>query len=256
MNELIKIHENITDNNLGERVVNARDLHRYLKNGRRFTDWFKQRIDQYGFVENQDYVSLSLICDKPSGGRPAVEYAITLDVAKELSMVENNAQGKKARLYFIAIEKESRKPVFSIPQNYAEALELAARQQRSIDGQSKEIARLKPKAEFVERSMESDELTEMSMAVKVLGLPYGRNKFYALLRKAGVFFKNRNEPLQQYIEMGYFAMKQKVITRKAHPSIVVNVPFITQKGIIRMSAWLSERGYFDLEKVTNYIKKP
>jgi phage antirepressor YoqD-like protein len=110
-------------------------------------------------------------------------------------------------------------------------------------------------ADFVGRSINSDGLTEMSMAVKVLGLPYGRNKFYALLRKAGVFFKNRNEPLQQYIEMGFFQMKQKIITRKSHPTIVVNVPFMTQKGMLRMSAWLQERGYFDLNKVLNFLSK-
>jgi anti-repressor protein len=93
------------------------------------------------------------------------------------------------------------------------------------------------------------------MAVKVLGLPYGRNKFFELLRKSDVFFKNRNEPLQNYIEMGFFRMKQKIITRKTHPTIVVNVPFLTQKGMLRMSAWLSERGYFDLQTVLNYLAK-
>jgi anti-repressor protein len=170
-------------------------------------------------------------------------------------MVENNDKGKEARQYFIAVEKQSLKPAYTIPQNYAEALEFAAKQQRMIESNTKEIARLRPMADFVGRSINSDGLTEMSMAVKVLGLPYGRNKFYALLRKAGVFFKNRNEPLQQYIEMGFFQMKQKIITRKSHPTIVVNVPFMTQKGMLRMSAWLQERGYFDLNKVLNFLSK-
>lgn len=246
MDELIKIGNN---DSLGQRVVNARDLHEYLEVQSKFADWIKNRIEKYEFIEGQDYVTVSKNLE--NGGR-SFDYAITLDMAKELSMVENNLQGKKARKYFIRVEKESRS-LLAIPQSFAEALELAAKQQRAIDSQTKEIARLKPKAEFVERSMESDGLTEMSMAVKVLGLPYGRNKFYELLRKTGVFFKNRNEPLQQYIEMGYFVMKQKVITRKIHPTLIVNVPFMTQKGMLRMSAWLSQRGYFDLNKVLTYL---
>jgi anti-repressor protein len=255
MNELIKIYDNQGKNDLGQKIVDAKDLHTTLEVKTKFTDWIKRRISEYGFTEGIDFVSFSQIWEKPQGGRPSNSYAITLDMAKELAMIENNEQGRKVRQYFIAVEKEARKLVFSVPQNFAEALELAARQQRSIEGQAKEIAKLKPKAEFVERSIDSEGLTEMSMAVKVLGFPYGRNIFYKLLRKAGVFFKNRNEPLQQYIEMGFFVVKQKIITRKVHTTIVVNVPFMTQKGMLRMSAWLSERGYFDQNKVLNFIAK-
>jgi anti-repressor protein len=252
MNELIKISQD----EKGEKTVSAKELHAFLLSKKDFSDWIKYRFYQYGFIEGTDYVVVfPKIGEKSKKGRPPIDYALTLDTAKEISMVEGNEKGREIRQYFIAVEKQARKSIFSVPQNFAEALELAARQQRSIEGQAKEIARLKPKAEFVERSVDSDSLTEMSMAVKVLGLPYGRNIFYKLLRKAGVFFKNRNEPMQQYIEMGFFVVKQKIITRKVHPTIIVNVPFMTQKGMLRMSAWLSERGYFDLEKVVNYIAK-
>jgi anti-repressor protein len=265
MKELIRIQQ---VNNQG--LVNARELHAFLikdakggQTGRMFAHWIKERIEQYGFIENQDYsiieydykgniIALNGKSDTQAHKR---EYGLTLDMCKELCMVENNDKGKEARQYFIAVEKQSLKPAYTIPQNYAEALEFAAKQQRMIESNTKEIARLRPMADFVGRSINSDGLTEMSMAVKVLGLPYGRNKFYALLRKAGVFFKNRNEPLQQYIEMGFFQMKQKIITRKSHPTIVVNVPFMTQKGMLRMSAWLQERGYFDLNKVLNFLSK-
>jgi anti-repressor protein len=247
MNELIKI----TERN-GQRVVDARELHVFLKVQSKFADWIKNRIEKYEFIKGEDYISFSKLLE--SGGRTK-EYALTLDMCKELSMVENNDEGRRARKYFIAVEKMARQQLTpAIPQNFAEALELAAKQQRAIDNQSKEIARLKPKAEFVERSIETDGLTQMSTAVKILHLPYGRNIFFKLLRKAGVFFKNRNEPLQQYVDQGYFTLKQKVIIRDNHPDFIVNTPFLTQKGMVRMSAWLSERGFLVEKNVRNYLK--
>lgn len=83
-------------------TANARDLHVFLENGDHFATWIKERIDQYSFVENQDFVTYSAVAEK---GRPRVEYALTLDMAKELSMVERNAKGKQARRYFIECER-------------------------------------------------------------------------------------------------------------------------------------------------------
>lgn len=86
-------------------AVNARELHAFLKVKRDFSNWIKGRIRKYDFVENQDFVVFAKIGENLNGGRPSIEYAITLDMAKELSMVENNEQGKKARRYFIKCEK-------------------------------------------------------------------------------------------------------------------------------------------------------
>lgn len=91
-------------------LVNARELHAFLEIGRNFSDWIKARIFDYDFVENQDYVCISQNCetqrkDGQKGVTVRTEYHITLDMAKELSMVERNAKGKQARQYFIACEK-------------------------------------------------------------------------------------------------------------------------------------------------------
>lgn len=94
-------------------AVNARELHAFLQNKRQFSDWIKQRISEYDFVENQDFVSFSQNCEKPKGGRPTTEYAITLDMAKELSMVERNEQGKMARRYFIECERIARQVIIA-----------------------------------------------------------------------------------------------------------------------------------------------
>lgn len=94
--------------------VDARTLHAWLKSGERFADWIKKRIKTYGFIENEDFVSYSVKTEKPQGGRTSKEYTLTLDTAKELSMVENNEQGRTARRYFINCEKLLRKTVFSL----------------------------------------------------------------------------------------------------------------------------------------------
>ncbi len=105
MNELIKITEHD-----GKRAVNARELHQFLENKRQFADWIKQRIDQYGFVENQDFEVIHNFVKNPEGGRPTTEYALSINMAKELSMVENNEKGRMARKYFIECEKKANAP--------------------------------------------------------------------------------------------------------------------------------------------------
>lgn len=73
-------------------TVNARDLHAFLQVGSAFKDWIARRIDEYGFQEGKDFCSF---LSESSGGRPAKEYAIGIDMAKELAMVERNDQGKR-----------------------------------------------------------------------------------------------------------------------------------------------------------------
>lgn len=96
--------------NEDQQTVNARDLHAFLEVKTDFSDWAKSRIEKYDFIENEDYLLLKFKEQVPhQGGLRSVEktdYIITLDMAKELSMVEANAQGKAARKYFIACEKK------------------------------------------------------------------------------------------------------------------------------------------------------
>ena len=88
-------------------VCHATDLHAFLGVASKFADWIGNRIAKYGFIENQDFTSFSKNLEKPKTGRPTKDYLITLDMAKELSMVENNAKGREARRYFIAMERQA-----------------------------------------------------------------------------------------------------------------------------------------------------
>ncbi len=92
----------------GQKTVDARKLHRFLGSKQQFSDWVKKRIDEYQFVENEDYFTFHKITKRKNGQRGAdvkTEYALTLDMGKELAMVERNAQGRKVRKYFIEVEQ-------------------------------------------------------------------------------------------------------------------------------------------------------
>ena len=89
----------------GNTSVSARELHLFLEVKSHFKDWIKRRIDDYGFIENQDF-EVSLIFEQNTkGGRPTKEYILSMDMAKELSMLERSDKGKQARIYFIECEK-------------------------------------------------------------------------------------------------------------------------------------------------------
>lgn len=102
MNELIKTFKQ----NDGTVAVDARDLHDFLEVGKDFSNWFKDMVE-YGFTEGQDFTPISA---KSRGGRPRIEYAMTLDMAKELSMIQRTPKGKQAREYFIAMENRAKHP--------------------------------------------------------------------------------------------------------------------------------------------------
>ena len=107
MNELISLTQSAINGEL-QQTVNARELHAFLEVQTRFNGWISTRIKEYDFIENQDFVSFTENSAKPNGGRPSQEYYITLDMAKELAMVERNEKGKQARQYFIACEKQAK----------------------------------------------------------------------------------------------------------------------------------------------------
>lgn len=97
-----------TVNNESIQLINARELHSFLDVGKVFAAWITNRIKEYSFVENQDFILLSGLGKQSSGsgGHNKKDYHITLDMAKELSMIERNEKGKQARRYFIDCEKQ------------------------------------------------------------------------------------------------------------------------------------------------------
>lgn len=106
MNELISLHEN-----KGNTVVDAREVHEFLESKQDFSDWIKNRIKKYVFIENQDYTTFHKVMERGgnrSGGAKRKEYALKLNMAQKLCMVENTTKGDQARDYFIAVENRYR----------------------------------------------------------------------------------------------------------------------------------------------------
>lgn len=103
-NELVPVYETST----GEKVVYGTELYAKLNPGTVFADWIKRRIVECDAVENKDYEVFRKNEKNPRGGRPALEYLIKLDIAKEMAMLEHNETGKQVRRYFIRIEEKYR----------------------------------------------------------------------------------------------------------------------------------------------------
>lgn len=123
MKELIKV----TKDEQGISVVSGRDLHEFLEVQTKYLDWFNRMVE-YGFTENADFATINELSQKKEGSRLVkrniVNHAITLDMAKEISMIQRTEKGKQARQYFIEVEKEYKKQVngsqFRLPTNLAE----------------------------------------------------------------------------------------------------------------------------------------
>ena len=137
------------------------------------------------------------------------------------------------------LESEKRNGGFQLPQSFSEALQLAADQAKRIEEQQKQIERkdkaitkLQPKADFADAAFKAENSkVDIGQAAKILNLGFGRNTLFKKLKEIGVFFSNRNEPKQKYVDAGYFEMTEKFIERNEHPGFVVTKVICTQKGL-------------------------
>lgn len=245
MNELIKI----TTNESGNQVVSARELHKFLESKQQFADWIKNRIDKYGFIENQDFEVFQDFMNNPSGGRPLKEYALTLDMAKELAMVEGNEKGRQARRYFIECEKlakqlmNTQQPVLPLKnQLQLDILNSAGDEnqvlyalleyeKQYVKPLELENEAMKPKAEFYDIVADSSDtftMNEVAKNVNIKGL--GRNKMFAFLRYHKILMLN-NDPYQRYVDAGYFRSIQSTWIDKSNGRHIYFKTVIFQKGI-------------------------
>ena len=125
--ELIKIQEN----DKGQKVVSARDLHEFLENKDNVNTWFKRQSERAMLIEGKDFVA---ILQESSGGRPSQDYAITLQSSKEIAMLNGGEKGKQARLYFIECEEQllnEQKPMNQLEMISFMALQMNEQNQRT-----------------------------------------------------------------------------------------------------------------------------
>lgn len=140
MSALIPIREHD-----GRQAVSGRELHAFLEVGAEYRHWFPRMVE-YGFTEGDDYAVISdRVAREGRGEIERTDHALTLDMAKELAMIQRTPRGQEARRYFIEVEKQAR--AISIPQTYAEALEAAAAQVRRAEALEAKVAEIEPRAE-------------------------------------------------------------------------------------------------------------
>jgi anti-repressor protein len=250
MNELMKI----TTNEQGSQVVSARELHTFLEMSEQFHEWIPRMIG-YGFEENVDYVpmNINLSRSERSKGRfttnqSRTEYALTLDMAKEIAMIQRSEKGKQARKYFIDSEKQLKaiqEDRFSLPTTFSEALRLLADStdeneslKLEVTTQSKKIEEDAPKLEIYDGLIDTEELFSISTAANNLNI--GLRKLYDYLRKNNIFKSSgeqKNLPYQRYMDSKYFLVKSKPY----HNSL-------TGKSGVGVKAYVTGQGMAWLEK--------
>lgn len=177
MSDIISLAETIVPINRenGKLSVNARDLHAFLEVGKDFSTWVKDRINQFGFVDGLDFEKMENLSSPISGSakaRPqtATDYLLSLDMAKELSMVERTERGKQARQYFIACERkliESRDPMKSLSDPATMRGFLLEYAERVIALEAT-VSELEPQAAALARISKADGEMCISNAAKVL----------------------------------------------------------------------------------------
>lgn len=226
MNELI----NVTLNDKHEPVVSGRQLHKALGVNSNYTTWF-DRMTDYGFVENQDFVLLSNFGNQTGrGGHNKVDHIIKLDMAKEIAMIQRTDKGKQVRAYFIQIEKDYNSP----EKIMARALLLADKKVHQLEAQ---IEADKPKvlfADAVSASHSSILVGDLAKLISQNGFKIGANRLFAWLRENGYLIKRKgsdwNMPTQKSMELGLFEIKETTITHAdGHISISKTVK-VTGKG--------------------------
>lgn len=211
-------------------TVDARELHAKLGVGRDFSNWIKARIAEYGFTPHIDFVEVSARSgENPSGGRPRLEYALSLDMAKELAMVENNEIGRATRRYFLTCERQAKAASvhFLVPRSLPEALRLAADQAERIEAQKAQIATLAPKADFHDKVTEAVNCQTIEEVAKVLRT--GQNRMFAWLRDQRILMTS-NMPYQRFIDEGHFRIVERQYTDRRGESHTYTRTLVTGKG--------------------------
>lgn len=205
-------------------TVSARDLHAALEVKDHFKDWFPRMCD-YGFEEGKDFCGF---LRESSGGRPARDAEITIEMAKEICMLQRSEKGKQARQYFIQLEKAWNSP----EKVMARALQIASDKIKGLQAKIEEDA---PAVRFANAITGCDTnilVRDMAKLLKQNGVDTGEKRFYWTLRNDGFLIKggsDYNMPTQRAMEMGLFFVKETPRFTK-ESGIIDRVTTVTPAG--------------------------
>lgn len=234
MNELIKIE--VVQ---GKETVNARELHEFLESKRQFSNWIKTQIENYNFTQGTDFIKLNRFVK--SNSKAMTEYHISIDMAKELSMVERNEKGKQARQYFIDRDNQLAF-VVQLPKTYKEALQellLKVEENEKLEFKLKEA---QPKIEFanhVEVSEDSISVADFAKLLHKKGVKIGQNRLFKYFYDQK-YLMDSDKPYQKWMDQGLFEIKKISFINGRKEEKTAHKVMVTGKGQIRLTEMISD----------------
>ena len=234
MNELLKINYEAE-----QPTVSARDLHEALESNTRFNDWFS-RMAEYGFENGVDFNLLKNEKVRLEGNREVkrdiMDYQISVDMAKQICMIQRSEKGKQYRQYFIDLEKAWNTP----EQIFARALKMADQKIEKLKetnaGLLEDVERMRPKeifADAVKASTSSILIGDLAKLLRQNGVDTGQKRLFEQLRNEGYLMKtgsSRNMPKQKYVANGFFQIKETVISNPDGSVRMTKTTKVTGKG--------------------------
>lgn len=234
MNELLKINYEAE-----QPTVSARDLHEALEINTRFNDWFS-RMAEYGFENGVDFNLLKNEKVRLEGNREVkrdiMDYQISVDMAKQICMIQRSEKGKQYRQYFIDLEKAWNTP----EQIFARALKMADQKIEKLKetnaGLLEDVERMRPKeifADAVKASTSSILIGDLAKLLRQNGVDTGQKRLFEQLRNEGYLMKtvsSRNMPKQKYVANGFFQIKETVISNPDGSVRMTKTTKVTGKG--------------------------
>lgn len=226
MNNLINVNY---DN---DRItLSARELHEFLEVGSNYTTWFN-RMCEYGFKENVDFqIRFPKMESEGRGGQNKIDHEITLDMAKEIAMIQRNEKGKQARQYFIEVEKQWNSPEYIMNR----ALEYSRKQVEQLKIENQEM---KPKALFADAVSTSEQsilVGQLAKLIKQNGYDIGQNRLFQWMRDNDYLIKGgqrKNQPTQKAMDLGLFEVKERAIDNPDGSVRITLTTKVTGKGQI------------------------
>lgn len=227
MNEVLKV-------NFDNQTVSARDLHELLNIGTKFTTWF-ERMKDYGFSEGEEFFP-KLGKTSELGGRPQMDYEITVDMAKQICMIQRTPEGKACRQYLIDLEKAWNTP----EQVMARALKIANKQINDLKNNNlmleRKIEADKSKtifADAVSTSHTSILVGDLAKLICQNGVKIGQKRLFEWMRENNFLIKSgssRNMPQQRYVENGLFEVKESNVQNPDGSVRITRTTKVTGKG--------------------------
>jgi len=239
-------------------TVSARDLHEGLEVKSNFTTWF-DRMCEYGFTENDYKKCFPKMESGLNGGQNMVDYQISVDMAKQICMIQRSEKGKQYRQYFIDLEKAWNTP----EQVMARALKLADRTIDTLKEENKKLIedneRMKPKvifADAVRASSSSILIGDLAKLLRQNGVDIGAKRLFEYLRNHGYLIKRKgsdwNMPTQKSMNMGLFEIKESTHIDGNGCNIVTRTPKATGRGqIYFVNKFLKEAAMSEKQKENN-----